>query len=147
MRTPAILFAVMLTGATGCSSGSTPVGPSDAASDVVTDAGADTGIPCPHDFPDACSMPVPSYKTDIVPIMRMRCAPCHYDGGIEAFMYDFSTYASVDNADVSIQNQVALCEMPPVAGIPKLGVKPAPPLSDAQRVTLFDWLVCGAPNN
>ena len=97
---------------------------------------------------DAC-VPVPSYETDIVPILHARCTPCHFDGGIEDFDggFELSTYTSVDNADIFIQSLVDDCRMPPVDGIPKLGVKPAPPLSATQRATLLNWLVCGAPNN
>ncbi len=145
MKTTA-LFALALPLVAACSSSSTPLGTRDAAKDVATDAGVEAS-PCKDDLTNDCTMPSPSYKDDIVPILRMRCAPCHFEGGVEDFMIDFSTWANVDNADVSIQNQLFLCDMPPVFGIPKLGVKPAPALSDTQRKTLYDWLRCGALDN
>lgn len=147
---PLVAFALL--SATACSSGGATgdkdAGHSDAAKEAAPgDAGADA-FPCPS-LADAeqCTPPTPSYKTDIVPILQERCAPCHFDGGVEDYMYDFSTYDSVDNADTSIQSQLYRCEMPPALGIPKIHVAPAPPLSDVQRLTLFNWLRCGAPNN
>ena len=50
-------------------------------------------------------------------------------------------------ADARVDALLYACQMPPVLGIPKLHVKPAAPMPESERVTLFDWLVCGAPNN
>jgi|HubBroStandDraft_1064217.scaffolds.fasta_scaffold280726_2 hypothetical protein len=138
MKTMALFLALTLPLATGCSSGSTPETP---------DASGDAALPCLN-LKNDCVHPVPSYTTDIVPILQSRCAPCHFNGGIEAALYDFSTYAGVDNADIAIQAEIYACKMPPVDGIPEAGVKPgSPPLTDAQRATLWNWLVCGAHNN
>jgi hypothetical protein len=139
MKTMVLFLVLILLPATGCSSGSTP---------ETSDAATDGMLPCPNDLKNDCVKPVPSYKTDIMPILESRCTPCHFGGGIEAEIYNFSTYAGVDNADIAIQGEIYACEMPPVDGIPEAGIKPgSPPLSDAQRATLWNWLVCGAPNN
>jgi hypothetical protein len=139
MKATALFLALALPLATGCSSGSTP---------ETLDAAGDGAIPCLKDLKNDCMKPVPGYETDIVPILQSRCSPCHFNGGIESAIYDFSTYAGVDNADIAIQGEIYACKMPPVDGIPEAGVKPgSPPLTEAQRAALWNWLVCGAPNN
>jgi hypothetical protein len=176
------LFSSALLAGISCSSSSTPVGPTDAgeagdagkdaSKEAAPDVEEDAGNLCPDAyFPPATCMPavaktcdggcclgsacfpVPSYSTDIVPILHARCSPCHFEGGIEDFGgpggLPLTSWASVDNADIAIQNQVARCLMPPIDGIhtKMIHVDAAAPLSSAQRATLLDWLACGAPNN
>jgi hypothetical protein len=83
-----------------------------------------------------CDQPVPSYQTDVLPILQSDCIVCHGPGGTAG--YDETSYADVYNQLSPIFSQVATCEMPPLNG---------PELSNAQRTTLIDWLACGAPNN
>jgi uncharacterized membrane protein len=79
---------------------------------------------------------VPSYQTDIAPILQQDCIPCHSPTGPAGF--DMTTYAEVYGEFGSILSQVAVCQMPPLN---------APTMTDAQRTTLTAWLKCGAPDN
>jgi hypothetical protein len=79
---------------------------------------------------------VPSYQTEIAPILRLACVPCHSPSGRGGF--NETTYAEVSSQAGSMLSQVAVCEMPPLNG---------PALSDAQRIALTAWLRCGAPDN
>jgi hypothetical protein len=152
MKTTLLLGLLSALGS-ACGSGSGGSGSQDAAketgSEAAADVAQDTGLVCNHDLPTDCVKPVPSYKTDVTPILRDNCAPCHYPGGIESYnpALVFDSYVNVDNADTAMQGQLYACEMPPVMGIPKLGVQPAPPLPEKDRETLLDWLRCGAPDN
>jgi hypothetical protein len=84
----------------------------------------------------SCPADVPSYKTDIVPILQNACTPCHSPDGSAGFSE--TTYALVYPQRASMLSQVALCAMPPLNG---------PVMSDAQRVELTAWLECNAPDN
>jgi uncharacterized membrane protein len=105
--------------ACGCSS-STPAG---------TGAKCVTAASCPEGD-------VPSYQTEIAPILQAACIPCHGPSGTAGF-YE-TTYAEVSSQAGSMLSQVAVCAMPPLNG---------PAMSDAQRVALTAWLRCGAPDN
>jgi hypothetical protein len=78
----------------------------------------------------------PSYQTQIVPILQASCIPCHGPSGTAG--YDEDTYADVYNQFGSMLSFVNDCEMPPLNG---------PELSNADRITLTEWLRCGAPDN
>ena len=74
---------------------------------------------------------MPSYATDVQPIT------CHSPSGEEPSR-PLQTYGEVFALRGSILGQVNNCIMP-------LGSATQP--TDAQRVALLTWLVCGAPNN
>lgn len=119
LRVPALLFASLLL--LGCSSSS--------------DGPIDGGATCPVS-PDCPARGVPSYKTDIVPILAQSCIGCHGPDGAAGF-YETS-YAAVHSQASPILDQVAYCMMPPPNGTQ---------LTAAQRVALTAWLECGAPDN
>ncbi len=103
----------------------------------------DAGPMCPAVMPcrDDDGVPnyaVPSYKTEIRPILNVACVPCHNDdGGIGG--KSETSYMKVSNQVVSMLSQVGpLCAMPLATG---------PQLSTAQRLALEEWLSCGGPNN
>jgi hypothetical protein len=81
---------------------------------------------------------VPSWSSDVEPIIVARCNACHGDGGIEQPVYDYTTYQGVYKSRAAILSAVALCVMPPPdAAAPTPG----------ERATLLTWLTCNAPNN
>jgi len=84
----------------------------------------------------SCPAQVPSYKTEILPILQQACITCHSPDGSAG--RPENTYAEVYSQRGSILSQVAICQMPPLNG---------PVMSNAQRVALTAWLKCGAPNN
>jgi hypothetical protein len=122
IRAPSFVVAVALA-ALGCTSSS----PAPA-----TDAGA-----CGNDLPRACPTQVPSYKTDIAPLIMNRCLHCHAPGGQESSR-DFTTYQGVYTYRSAILDQVYACSMPPAD-------QPQP--TAPERTLLLDWLVCHAPDN
>jgi uncharacterized membrane protein len=86
--------------------------------------------------PLSCDAGVPSYKSDIVPILNQTCLACHNASGGTGFPFD--TYAEVSNQAGEMLGQIVDGQMPP---------SNAPPLTAAQRTPLLDWLECGAPDN
>jgi hypothetical protein len=93
---------------------------------------------CPHDLPDACPSPEPSWVNDVEPIVDQTCNACHGVGGVEQPVFDFSTYEGVHKDFGAVLNSVYSCLMPP----PDAGG-----LMRAEREALLAWLVCRAPNN
>jgi hypothetical protein len=102
------------------------------------DASADAGPPpvCLSDLPAACPTPMPSYKTDVQPILATYCVTCHSPSGCCG--YNEVTYAEVSAQASSILDQVYDCDMPPIG---------SPMLTTQERLTLLGWLVCKAPDN
>ncbi len=86
----------------------------------------------------------PSFSNDVYPnVIKPICVGCHSPDGGEPTM-PFLTYQQVYGKNGQerdeIKNQVFYsCLMPP-SNAPSM-------LTDDQRQTLFDWLVCGAPND
>jgi len=93
---------------------------------------------CPDDLPSSCSGTAPSYATEVAPLVQSVCGKCHAPGGI-ASNRSLTDYASLFNLKDAVLNQVSVCNMPPADADPTLG--------EADRATLLNWIVCGAPNN
>ncbi len=102
-----------------------------------TSSGSTSGSTCLDDLPGACPSTPPSYAKDVAPAIQASCTPCHAPGGRESSRL-LTDYASAFANRGPSLNQIHACRMPP---------RDAPPLSDANRKILLDWLVCGAPNN
>jgi hypothetical protein len=110
---------------------------SSAAIDAGPEAKSDAAV-CPHDLPNSCPSPEPSWMNDVAPIIDQACGPCHGVGGVEQPVFDFSTYQGVHKNFGAILSNVYSCLMPP----PDAGG-----LTDSQRQLLLGWLVCAAPDN
>ncbi len=91
---------------------------------------------CPDDIPSACALPAPSYVADVAPIVAQRCGSCHGLGGVEYPAVDLSTHAAFVRQQHSVLSVLATCRMPQAG---------SPQLQAAQRATLLNYLVCGAP--
>jgi hypothetical protein len=91
----------------------------------------------------------PSYASTIAPLIKTRCSPCHFPGGISSQIYDLSTYKGVQNAGTAIINELYDCKMPPVQGLPQYSIAPGsvPGITVEQASTLVDWIACGTPDN
>jgi hypothetical protein len=113
----------------------------DGPATLPDDADASGDAPaqsCPFVLPRACPATVPSFATDIAPLIARRCRPaCHDPGGISE-VQALTTHAQVFSRRGTVLTQVLYCKMPP-PGFPAL-----PPEEGAQ---LLDWLICGSPNN
>lgn len=93
---------------------------------------------CQNDLPASCPNPPPSYSSTVSGIINQSCVVgCHVAGGT-ASDRPLNTYQDVYSQQSAVLNQAYECFMPPAG---------SPPLTSAQRVELFGWLVCGAPNN
>jgi hypothetical protein len=87
----------------------------------------------------ACSTPVPSFATDITPMLDRACnSTCHAPG---VGPWPLVTYDDVSDWQGTIQADIGTCSMPP----PDAGANST--LSDADRAMLLNWITCGAPNN
>jgi hypothetical protein len=103
--------------------------------------GDDGYASCPTDAPSTCPSAVPSWSTDVQPIINRRCAlggQCHGPGGAEESMYNYTTYAGVKQNYITMETELEGCKMPPSDA-----VAPTP----AEWLTMVTWMVCGAPDN
>ena len=94
---------------------------------------------CPSDLPPAgdCASGSPLYD-DVAPIFAARCTVCHQAGGLQV-TFSFDTYAAIHDDPqkrTRTLTQIYGCRMPPPC---------APDLSAAERKTMLEWFVCGAP--
>ena len=92
---------------------------------------------CPQDLPAACPSSVPSYATDVVPILTEHCTKsCHAAGGTasDRLLTDYNHVFMLRGA---VLDQVFACRMPPSPTA----------LPDEQRALILAWLVCHAPDN
>lgn len=99
--------------------------------------GAPTPAACPDDSFDACPSAAPTFSADAAPIIAARCAKCHNPDGM-APKFPFETYDEIAPFAGDMKLQLETCEMPKA---------PEPPLSAADRATLFGWFACGALDN
>ncbi len=109
-----------------------------------TSAQSDAGSPQPPGcaFIDAssCQNPIPSYSKDVAPVLDRACNnTCHAPG---VGPWPLNNYADVFDWGSIIGGDVEQCAMPPADA----GVGDGT-LSDQERGTILNWLVCGAPNN
>jgi hypothetical protein len=103
------------------------------AKDAGQDAGAICGMPA-----QVCAPPIPSFANDLTPLFDAKCNTCH--DGMPGSPWPLTNYDDVSAWAVTVLSDIVACTMPPAdAG--------APELTEAERATLIDWLVCGAPNN
>jgi hypothetical protein len=116
----------------------------------ISDAAADVATTCVHPSL-TCQDPnnPPSFASDVDPIIKERCSPCHFPGGIASQIYVFTTYSDVVNAETAIVNELYDCLMPPVNGNVTYGIAPGsvPGLTAEQASCIVDWIRCGTPDN
>jgi hypothetical protein len=141
MKTVLLFCFLAVAAGAGCSSSS----PHD-----VADAAADGAAPCVRPSL-TCQDPSapPSFASDVDPIIKVRCSPCHFPGGIASQVYVFTTYADIENAGTAIVNELYGCLMPPVDGNVAYGIAPGTVvgLTPEQASTIVDWIRCGTPDN
>jgi mono/diheme cytochrome c family protein len=89
-------------------------------------------------MPSSCPSNVPSYASDVAPIMQAYCVSCHGPGGSVANK-PLDSYAGVQKYSSAVGNLTSTCAMPPASA----AAQPA----TADRDTILAWLACGAPDN
>ena len=83
----------------------------------------------------SCSAPTPSFLYDVKPLLDRSCnSTCHAPG---VGPWPLGAYQDVADWASLIQLDLEACTMPP----PDAG----PPLTDAERQKVLDWIACGAP--
>lgn len=86
----------------------------------------------------------PDYAKDVRPIFERSCLPCHQSKGAGPF--SFETLKDVRRHAVLIRTMALSGSMPPTPYASEHGaLSLAPPLSDADRVTLQSWFRAGMP--
>ncbi len=85
-----------------------------------------------------CPAVEPSYKEQIFPIVEAKCNNCH-SASVPNGPWPFDSYESIVDWQLLIVDDIQSCRMPPADA--------DPPLSEAERTLINDWLVCGAKNN
>jgi hypothetical protein len=95
-----------------------------------------SGGGCPNDLPASCPADAADYQATVAPILAAKCGMCHLPGGPS--VHYLQTYAEVYALRGPTLDQVYACKMPPVG---------YPQLTEAERVELLGWLVCGAPDD
>jgi hypothetical protein len=99
----------------------------------------DAGPACPKVLPTDCST-IPSYQTEIGPLITSTCFPCHTPGGV-ASDRDLTTRSNIVDIESTVLSQVYGCLMPPADGGSDAMLTPP------ERNELLKWLVCGYPDN
>ena len=88
----------------------------------------------------SCQSPIPSYSRDVAPVLDRACnSTCHAPG---VGPWPLNQWANVADWGMSIGADIGQCTMPP----PDAGAGNGD-LTDQERGTILNWLVCGAPNN
>jgi len=107
---------------------------------VLVASGCRTSAVPPTSAPElaSCPSPPPSYRADVVPVLRQKCFACHAGDGDEVEDHDFSSFAKVRAQRASIEGKVRARAMPPSG---------RQQLTDPERQTLLWWLSCHAPEN
>jgi hypothetical protein len=124
---------------TGCAGRSSPVAGSAAPSpqeETGPEGAEDAAEGCPKVIVDGCAPAPPSWAS-VDSILVNRCSPCHFPGGVEGAVWNFSNFAHVHALSGSMLDNVLACAMPP----PDAGGLPPD-----ERGTLIAWLSCGAPD-
>ena len=90
--------------------------------------GGSSGSCSASDVPSACpNSGAPRFSSQVQPILSADCGGCHSS---------YASYSSASAQQSSIKSKVGDCSMPPDSA-----------LSAQDRMTVLDWIVCGAPNN
>lgn len=103
----------------------------------TTGTGTGVSASCAGSVPASCPTVIPSYKTDVAPLLDTYCVSCHQAGGQEADK-PLDTYAGASALATGMEGAIASCNMPPQ--------NDAQPTT-AEQDTILAWIVCGAPNN
>lgn len=95
---------------------------------------------CPSIDASSCNAPIPSYASEVAPILDQRCnRTCHAPG---VGPWPLVNYDDVHDWTTIIGAYIEQCGMPPPDSTAGDG-----DMTYEERVTVLDWLACGAPNN
>jgi hypothetical protein len=122
--------------------GNDPNVPDDELPFAGVPAEAAPNAPCSATLPPPSSCAsVPSYASQIRPIIARSCVPMCHEGGGTSSDRNLTTYANVSNIGISILTPVINCTMPPAdAGADAQ-------ITATEREEILQWLVCRLPDN
>jgi uncharacterized membrane protein len=103
-----------------------------------SDAKPDDPPACPGVTQAKCPDTVPSYASDVAPIIEAKCQHCHAVDNTQG-LWSLSDQEGVNEWSDTILRQIRACAQPP----PDSGYA----LTLDERNALEAWLVCGAPDN
>jgi hypothetical protein len=87
-----------------------------------------------------CQNPIPSYARDVAPVLDRACnSTCHAPG---VGPWPLTDWGNVSDWGSIVGGDIEQCSMPPPDAAAGNGS-----LTDQERATILNWLVCGAPNN
>ena len=113
-----------------------------ARTEVLSDQQGPEPEGCPLNLPAAVQ--VADYATEIVPILQNNCMACHVAGGIGPWA--MSEYAMIQGFAPMIREVVRVKRMPPWHADPAIGQwQHSAAMSDADTLTLINWIQAGAP--
>lgn len=105
-----------------------------------SDSGPQPQQGCTFIDASSCQSPIPSYSRDVAPVLDRACnSTCHATG---VGPWPLNDWANVVDWGNIVGGDIEQCTMPP----PDAGAGNGT-LSDQERATILNWLVCGAPNN
>jgi hypothetical protein len=103
----------------------------------IEDAAADAAA-CRVAPLETCPTTVPSFASDVLPILDAKCNGCHT--GALGEPWALTNHADVEAWALSINIDLTRCTMPPAdAGTGDL--------TKTELNAVLGWIVCGAPNN
>jgi hypothetical protein len=97
-----------------------------------------TSATCLGTPPKSCPATVPSYKTDVIPVLTAKCNNCHVGG---RGPWPLTNHTDIVDWLPQIQSDVEHCSMPPT------NLDGGVALTAEERELLLGWALCGAPNN
>ncbi|MDB4976389.1 MAG: hypothetical protein JWN48_4730 [Myxococcaceae bacterium] len=94
---------------------------------------------CPKSVPQCGSTSLPSYKSEIAPLVALRCGGGGCHSGKVGEPWPLDSYDNLADWSSSLSTDLEDCTMPPAdAGVP---------FSVVERERLLTWLRCGTPDN
>lgn len=86
----------------------------------------------------------PTYHTDIAPILREKCVPCHRNGGASPF--PLSNYSECINRSRMILKVTHVRSMPPTSAVSDFDrFATFPPLTSAESLVIQKWIAAKSP--
>ncbi len=82
-----------------------------------------------------------SFKSDVVPILKLHCAECHIAGQLTPGMFDSSGNAQYDAIKTNIQEMLMMVQSK------QMPMDKPGSVTSAELQTLQSWASAGAPNN
>jgi hypothetical protein len=102
-----------------------------------TDGGAIPPLACGAHATKTCPSPAPSFKKEVLPLLKAKCGSCHVDEPDHP--WPLTDWDTVRDWKAQFTQDILSCTMPPLdAGIT---------LTDEERGLFVAYVACGTPDN